>query len=155
MSKNNNGNWQLIILGVIILFSFGLKMYYDYYWPKAQVKVENQTLNVLVSDNLKHWIKGLGGRKDLGEYDGMVFLFPVAEQHVIVMRDMQFPIDIVWVKNGEIVDMAPNVPLDAAKTEEELTPYAARDVSDKVLEFRVGTIERLRLKIGDKVVVTR
>ena len=155
MSKKISGNWQLIILGIIIILSLCLKTYYDYYWPKAQVKIKNETFNVLVADNIKHWVKGLGGRKDLGEIDGMLFVFPVAEQHVFVMRDMKFPLDIIWVKNGEIVDMAPNVPLDPAKIEDELTPYAARDISDKVLEFGVGTIEKLHLKIGDKVTVYR
>lgn len=155
MAKNKNGKFQLIILGLIILFSFSLKLYYDYYWPKAQVKIAGQTLNVLVADNIKHWVKGLGGRKDLGQYDGMLFLFPTTEQHVFVMRDMQFPIDIVWIKNNEIVDMAPNVPLDPAKTEAELVPYAARDVSNKVLELPAGKVFNLGLKIGDKVEVKR
>lgn len=153
MAKNKNGKFQLIILGLIILFSFSLKLYYDYYWPKAQVKIVGQTLNVLVADNIKHWTKGLGGRKDLGQYDGMLFLFSTTEQHVFVMRDMQFPIDIVWIKNNEIVDMAPNVPLDPAKTEAELIPYAARDVSNRVLELPAGKVFNLGLKIGDKVEV--
>lgn len=155
MTKIEKGNWQLMILGAIVLFSFGLKIYYDFYWPKAQIKIKNETFKVLVSDNLKHWTKGLGGRKDLGEYDGMLFVFPDTDQHVFVMRDMQFPIDIIWLKNGKIVDMAPNVPVDSTANEDELIPYAARDVSDKVLEFKVGTIEKLHLKIGDKVEVVR
>ncbi len=153
MAKNKTGKFQLIILGFIILFSFCLKMYYDYYWPKAEVVIGGYTLNVLVADNMKHWQKGLGGRKDLGKYDGMIFLFPTTEQHVFVMRDMQFPIDIIWIKGNEIVDMAPSVPLDPAQTEAELTPYAARDVSSSVLELPAGKVVDWGLKIGDKVQV--
>lgn len=155
MAKNKNSSWQLVILGLIILFSFCLKMYYDYYWPKAQVRINNHTLNVLVADNIKHWTKGLGGRKDLGEYDGMIFLFPTTAQHVFVMRDMHFPIDIIWIKEGKIVDMAPSVPLDPAQTEADLIPYAARDVSSSVLELRAGSINEMRLKIGDKVEIIK
>lgn len=155
MAKNKSSSWQLVILGLIILFSFSLKMYYDYYWPKAQVRIKNQTLNVLVADNIKHWTKGLGGRKDLGEYDGMIFLFPTAAQHVFVMRDMHFPIDIIWIKEGKIVDMAPSVPLDSAQAEADLIPYAARDVSSNVLELRAGSINEMRLKIGDKVEIIK
>ncbi|MCX6779743.1 MAG: DUF192 domain-containing protein [Candidatus Magasanikbacteria bacterium] len=155
MEKNKNNSWQLVVLGLIVLFSFGLKMYYDYYWPKAQVTINNRALNVLVSDNIKHWVKGLGGRKDLGEYDGMIFLFPSAVQHVFVMRDMQFPIDIIWIKDNKIVDMAPNVPLDPVTTEAELTPYAARDISNSVLELKAGSMDNLHLKIGDNVQISR
>lgn len=111
MAKNKTSKFQLLILGFIILFSFCLKIYYDYYWPKAEVVIGGHALNVLVADNMKHWQKGLGGRKDLGKYDGMIFLFPTTEQHVFVMREMQFPIDIIWIKGNEIVDMAPSVPL--------------------------------------------
>lgn len=153
MAKNHISNWQLIFLGLIIVFSFSLKLYYNYYWPKAQVRINNQTLNVLVADNIKHWQKGLGGRKNLGKYDGMVFLFSTTGQHVFVMRDMHFPIDIVWIKGDMVVDIAPNVPLDFAKNEGDLLPYAARDVSDKVLELKAGMAEDLNLKIGDKVQV--
>lgn len=156
MAKNKKvSNLQLIIIGLIILFSFGLKLYYDYYWPKAQVRVNGQTLNVLVANNMKHWTRGLGGRKDLGEHDGMIFLFPATQQHVFVMCDMQFPIDIIWIKEGKIVDMAPNVPLDPAKTEEDLLPYAARDISSSVLELKAGLVESLQLKIGDKVEIIK
>ncbi len=155
MAKNKSSSWQLVVLGLIILFSFSLKMYYDYYWPNAQVRINNQTLNVLVADNIKHWTKGLGGRKNLGEYDGMLFLFPITEQHVFVMRDMQFPIDIIWIKNGMVVDYAPGVPIDPATTESDLIPYAARDISDKVLELKAGMANSLHLKIGDKVEVIK
>lgn len=153
MAKNKNSNWQLIFLGLIIVFSFSLKLYYHYYWPKAQVRINNQTLNVLVADNIKHWQKGLGGRKNLGKYDGMIFLFSTTGQHVFVMRDMRFSIDIVWIKGDTVVDIAPNVPLDLAKNEGDLLPYAARHVSDKVLELKSGMAENLNLKIGDKVQV--
>ncbi|MBI5221523.1 MAG: DUF192 domain-containing protein [Candidatus Magasanikbacteria bacterium] len=155
MAKNKSSNLQLIIIGLIVGFSFGLKLYYDYYWPKAQVRINNHTLNVLVADNIKHWVKGLGGRKDLSGYDGMVFLFPTLQQHVFVMRAMQFSIDIIWIKNNQIVDMAPNVPLDPAKTEAELIPYAARDVSNSVLELSAGSVDNLHLKIGDRVEIKR
>lgn len=155
MEKNKISNWQLVVLGLIILFSFCLKLYYDYYWPKAEVKIAGHSLHVLVADNIKHWIKGLGGRKDLGEYDGMIFLFPTAAQHVFVMRDMQFPIDIIWIKDNRIVDMAPNVLLDPANTEADLIPYAARDISSSVLELKVGSVDNWHLKIGDKVEISR
>jgi uncharacterized membrane protein (UPF0127 family) len=155
MSNHKVKNWQWIILGIIIAFSLFLKIYYNYHWPKAKVKINARVFNVLVADNKKNWIKGLGGRDNLGNYDGMIFLFPTQQQHVFVMRDMRFPIDIIWIKNGVVVDFAPNVPLDLAKTESELVPYAARDVSDRVLELKAGTAQQLNLKIGDKVDILR
>lgn len=143
--------WQYYLLGIIVLFSLGLKLYSAMYWPEANVKVNNENLKVLVANNYRHWQKGLGGRKNLGEYDGMLFVFPEVRQHTFVMRDMEFPIDIIWIKNGEIVDIAPNVPIEPGKTVSELLPYIARDESSLVLELPAGRAIELGLKIGDRI----
>jgi len=41
--------------------------------------------------------RGLGGRNELGDVDGMLFVFPQADYHGIWMKDMRFPIDIIWI----------------------------------------------------------
>lgn len=158
MSENKKSEikkWQLGVLGLIIIFTIGLKLYYAFYWPKATIKINNQVLNVLVANNIKHWQNGLGKFTDLGKYDGMLFVFPEVKQHVFVMRDMKFPIDIIWFKKGAIVDIAPNLPLEPGRTEEQLTLYPARDESDRVLEIPAGYAQKFNYKIGDKLEVLR
>jgi uncharacterized membrane protein (UPF0127 family) len=158
MSKNENSeikSWQVYILVLIILTTIGLKLYQSFYWPKAQIKINDKIILVLVADNFKHWQKGLGGRNSLGKYKGMLFIFPDIKRHVFVMRDMKFPIDIIWIKNNLIVDFASNVPTEYEKTEAELTPYLARADSDMVLELPAGTALNWGLKIGDKIEVVR
>lgn len=158
MSTDKNTDikkWKLYVLGLIIVFTIGLKLYYTFYWPKTSIKINEQVLNVLVANNIKHWQKGLGGRGDLGKYDGMLFVFPEAKQHVFVMRDMEFPIDIIWFNKGAIVDIAPNLPLEPGRTEEELTLYPARDISDRVLEIPAGFAQKFNYKIGDKLEILR
>ncbi|MFA6424504.1 MAG: DUF192 domain-containing protein [Candidatus Magasanikbacteria bacterium] len=156
MSENEKSeikNWQLVVIGLIIVFAVGLKLYYAFYYPKVSIKVNDKTLDVLVANNLKHWQKGLGGRNDLGKFDGMFFVFPEIKQHVFVMRDMKFPIDIIWFNKSAIVDIAPNVPIEPGVLEENLTIYPARDVSDRVLEMPAGSVEKYNFKIGDKLEV--
>ncbi len=158
MSENNKSEikkWQLWLLGFILIFTIALKIYYSFYWPKVGIKINDTVLNVLVADNFKRWEKGLGGRGDLGKYDGMLFVFPDSKQHVFVMRDMKFPLDIIWFNNGVIVDIAPNLPIEPGKTEEELIIYPARDNSDRVLEIPAGMAQKYNLKIGDKLEVLR
>jgi len=133
----------------------GLKFYQSFYWPTVQVKIHEKFFTVQVADNLKHWEKGLGGREDLGKYDGMLFVFPEIKQHVFVMRDMKFPLDIIWLKNGVVVDIAANLPIEPTSSESDLIPYFSRDSSDKVLELGAGKAASLGLKIGDRVEVVR
>jgi hypothetical protein len=92
----------------------------------------------------------LGGRESLEKYDGMIFIFSVTKQHVFVMRDMKFPIDIIWIKGGAIIDIAPNVPVEAGEGG-VYTQYLARDDSNVVLELKAGYSAKYGLKIGDIV----
>lgn len=158
MSKKNKSEikkWQIWVFAFILIFAVALKIYYSFYWPKISIKINNQILHVLVAKNEKHWEKGLGGRDSLGKYDGMLFVFPDSKQHVFVMRDMKFPLDIIWFNDGAIIDIAPNLPTEFDKTEQELTLYPARDNSDRVLEIPAGFAQKYNLKIGDKLEVLR
>jgi len=143
-------SWQLIFLGIIIVSSIALSLYYRH-WPKIKIKINEQTYSVLLANNTRHHFIGLSNRKDLGKYDGMLFVFANRVQHTFVMRNMLFPIDIVWLNKGEIVDIAPNIQPEPGKNEASLTPYFARLPSDMVLELVAGTVAKNGLKIGDKL----
>lgn len=153
-SENETGgkkpSWQVVFVLIIIALAIGLKLY-SYYWPKAEIKVNGEVLKVLVAKDYKHLVKGLSGRKDLGGYDGMLFVFGNSSQHTMVMRDMEFPIDIIWIDKGQIVDIAPSAPVEPGKIEGEYFPYLARSASSHVLEVPAGTAVRQGWKIGDKV----
>lgn len=141
---------NLIIIGFIIVAMLSIKLY-SLYWPKTEIILGPARLKVLVANNYKHWQKGLGGRRELKDYDGMLFLFPETTQHTMVMRDMQFSIDIIWIAKGKVVDIAPNVLPETGKNDAELTPYFARQDSSMVLEAPAGLVEKIGLKIGDEL----
>lgn len=142
--------WEWIILAVILLLWAVMKLY-SFYWPKATVEIGGQQLKVLVADTVAHQYRGLSGRADLGEYGGMLFVFRARTQHSMVMRDMMFPLDLVWIDGGTIVDIAPAVSPEPGKSETELTPYFARQSSTAVLELPSGFAQKYGLKIGDKI----
>ena len=143
-------SWQFVFILVIVVLAIGLKLY-SFYWPKTEIRVNGEILKVLVAKDYKHLVKGLGGRKDLSGYDGMLFVFGNRNQHTMVMRDMEFPIDIVWIDSGQIVDIAPNAAIELDKQEGEYFPYLARTVSSHVLETPAGTANSRGWKIGDRV----
>lgn len=143
-------SWHYILLLAIILSSLIFKIYSSY-WPKREVVLGNEIVRVLVADTYSHRLKGLSGRDGLGDSGGMLFVFPERGQHTMVMRDMLFSIDIVWIDGDSIVDMAPNLQPESGKKEADLTPYFARLPSTLVLELPAGSIARLGLKVGDNV----
>ncbi len=61
------------------------------------------TVDVNVSDTFDERYTGLSDHESLGEDEGMLFVHPREASHGYVMRDMAFPIDIVFVaENGTI-----------------------------------------------------
>lgn len=108
---------------------------------------------MLVAKNQKHRFTGLGGRETIEPYDGMIFVYPLHKKQGIVMRDMQFPIDIVWFNGGLVVDIAPSVPIEPGRSEEDLTVYYPRLPSNVVIELPAGWAAANALQIGDRLEV--
>lgn len=53
---------------------------------------------------------GLGGRNSLASTTGMLFVFDQLERQGFWMKDMKFPIDIIWLdKNFRIVTVAADI----------------------------------------------
>lgn len=116
----------------------------------APYRVGTSTLNVEITQTARDRERGLSGRDTIGRADGVLFVFPERDRHGIWMKDMRFDIDIMWVAEGKIVDIAPRVPY--AQTTQELPVYYPRLEADWVIEIPAGTAEREGWKIGDLVV---
>lgn len=142
-----------IVLGLFLIGLVAVQLY-KLYWPKATVVLKDTSLQVVVADNPYRHQKGLGGRKTLAPYDGMLFVFAVPGRYSFVMRDTLFSIDIVWFLNGEVVDIAPRVPTELGAQESELRRYIPRKTANLVLELPAGWAEKHNLKIGDRLAIT-
>jgi len=85
------------------------------------------------------------------EYEGMLFLFNNQNNTTIVMRNMLFPIDIIWLNDNIVVDMAPAVQPEPRVDEENLVKYYTQKSANMVLELLSGGIEKYDIKIGDSI----
>ncbi len=129
--------------------------FWQYHWDTATIHLSDTNLNVLVAKTPKQWFTGVGGRQSMDPYDGMLFLFGESRRQAIVMRDTLFPLDIVWLQKGVVVDMAPNVLTEIGRSEDQLTRYYPRDVANMVLELPAGWLSHHSLKIGDFMSVVK
>lgn len=70
----------------------------------------NKSYNAQVADTPAEQTKGLGGQNGLAKNEAMLFVFPDADQRCFWMKDMRFPIDIMWVgERQRIVHIERNV----------------------------------------------
>ncbi len=93
--------------------------------------------------------RGLSGRDRLADGQGMLFVFPAANTYSFWMKDMKFPIDIIWIKGDEVVDLTTDVPLPQAG--QSLPLYYPRQPADRVLEVPAGYAQAHGLRTGEKV----
>ena len=91
--------------------------------------------------------RGLSGRKNLGENDGMLFIFQNSGAYPFWMKDMYFSIDMIWIdENFNVVYIKKN-----AKPESYPETFAPQKNAKYVLEVLSGFSEKNNLKEGDIV----
>jgi uncharacterized membrane protein (UPF0127 family) len=102
-------------------------------------------LKAELADTEARRVRGLSGRKSLSKGQGMLFVFDSIDRHGIWMKDMTFPIDIVWIgANYQIVGIAEDVsPKSYPKVYKPEVPALF------VLEMNAGLAKEYGLKAGD------
>lgn len=143
------------IMSIAFVLAALFLVYKQLSWPKTTVMLDGHVLHLVVADTIAHQVRGLGNRDSIEPHDGMIFPYGRAKRHAMVMRDMRFPIDIIWIANGKVVDIAPNVPLEPGRKESELTIYLPRDLATGVVELPAGWVEEKGLNIGDSFEVVK
>ena len=72
-------------------------------YPQVNVTVNRQILIADISANNELRTKGLSVKDALAEDEAMLFVFDVEGEHRFWMKDMKFPIDIIWISSDKIV----------------------------------------------------
>ncbi len=94
--------------------------------------------------------KGLSGRPSLGLQNGMLFVFPKPAIYKFWMPNMHFPLDMIWIHNGKVVDISENVPV-AFDTANPIF-YRPKVPAQYVIEVNAGFSSRHGITVGDVVV---
>ena len=114
-----------------------------------KLKINDDLLSVEISADALSRSRGLSGRESLCEDCGMVFVFGGEAKHSFWMKDMNFPLDILYIKGDEIVEIFKNVQiLDDMNEIKEIFPNKK---ADKVLELNAGWCETHNVQVGDRI----
>ena len=95
--------------------------------------------------------RGLSGRKDLGEKQGMLFVFREAGYHGLWMKDMKFAIDVIWISEDfKVVDITRNLSPDTYPR-----IFEPRKPAKYALETEVLFIDTFSISIGQEVSIPK
>lgn len=135
-----------IILGLVLLFFFTKEKTYN-----NKILINNQKFFVQIVSKPEDLVKGLSGREKLKENEGMLFVFEDLGNQGFWMKDMKFPIDIIWIKDNAIVGFQKNIDPQIGASESELKIYYPPENINKVLEVSSGVVNKYGFKIGDSI----
>ncbi len=112
------------------------------------LKTSKGTLYVAVAKTPETRTQGLSGYTSLGADKGMLFIFPTPGEPDFWMKDMNFPLDMVWINSSrKIIGVSSNI---SPKTYPET--FAPPGKIQFVLEVNAGIAEKFGMAVGTTVV---
>ena len=141
------------IVGVVIVLT--VRQIVDQTAQKIPVKVYQQkaltirdttvSASVANTDALREL--GLSDRKSLAANAGMLFVFEAPDRYSFWMKDMYFPLDLLWISADHIVvDITEN-----ATPESFPATFSPKAPAQFVLEVNAGFVAQHHLVVGDFV----
>jgi hypothetical protein len=93
--------------------------------------------------------RGLSGRDSLGKNQGMLFIFADSRYQTFWMKDMKFPLDIIWISEDHVLDITKNAPVPKDPIKPAI--FNSFGEVDRVLEVNAGWADANNIKVGDEV----
>jgi len=104
------------------------------------------TVSVAIADNDSERITGLSDTDSLAWDEGMLFVFPETGEHAFVMREMSFPLDIVYVAPNGTVTRIHHAPVPDGEYERRYP-----GTGKYVLEVNRGWTNETGVSVGDRL----
>jgi uncharacterized membrane protein (UPF0127 family) len=114
-----------------------------------KIVINEKIINIeLAKSPLEHYV-GLSGREEVCDNCGLLFIFPDLETRQFVMRNMKFPLDIIFIKDDTIVEILENLEPEGSNPKEI---YSSNQPVNNVLEINAGMSKQYDFKTGQKVI---
>lgn len=140
----------VIVVVIAVLLTQGV--FANIFGKTTNVTIHDKTYKVNVAQTQEEKEIGLSKKKSLSDNGGMLFTFDTPDYYPFWMKQMQMPIDIVYIRENKVVTIYANVqpPKDQNETP---TIYKPEEPADAVLELKANTVEKNNIKKGDEVVI--
>lgn len=141
-------NIRLILGAAVVIFLLLILLTFIFSRKSTKVTVEGQTFSVKVAKTDKEKQIGLSDTKKLDKNKGMLFVFDNPDYYAFWMKNMKFPIDIIYINGDKVTYVVHDAP---APTDSNLPIYQPNEKSDKVLEINSGLSKTYDIKAGSPV----
>jgi uncharacterized membrane protein (UPF0127 family) len=119
------------------------------------MKIENHSIGVELASTDTERELGLSNRDSMPQNQGMLFVFDHPASYGFWMKDMRFSLDLIWIREGKVIEITQNVSPEPEKPTELLTIYKPANPADSVLEVNAGWAAKNGIKVGDSTSLTK
>ena len=126
-----------VIISIAVFFILSIQ-------EVATVRIGDGVFRARVASTEPQRARGLGGVKSLKRDDAMLFIFDSDEKHAIWMKDMNVPIDAVWLNaDREVIHVEEAIQPDSYPDE-----FSPGRPARYILELPSGAVDRVRIENG-------
>jgi uncharacterized membrane protein (UPF0127 family) len=138
----------VLVLAIVIVLILSF-LAFNYFLPKnPKAEINGQVFSLYLARSSQEQATGLAKYTKIEQNQGMLFLFKRTDNYSFWMKDMRFPIDIIFIRGDRVVTVFQNVPVSPNNN---LPVYTTKTKADKVLEINAGLAEKYNIKIGTEV----
>ena len=138
---------KLLKIFILVLLLTGCEAQFS--MATKDIKVKDTVIKVEIAETTAEQVKGLAGRAEICETCGMLFEYSDYQIRNFWMKGMQFPLDVIWILNDEIVGIEKNVQiLDSAGV---ISRIKSPRVVNRVLEVPAGLADQYGLGAGGQL----
>lgn len=137
-------SWGLIVLVATLIIAAAFLVLRPYMQPRVSLHLGDGVFTAQLARTSSERQKGLSGVTNLGETDAMLFVFDANGKPSVQMKNMQVPIDVVWLDaNRKVVYIVTNVSPDSYP--EEFSPKVE---ARYIVEVAAGTVDKKAITVG-------
>ena len=134
----------------LLIFSFFI-FYSRLNVVSKHVTIGNTKIAVEVVSHVSDLTLGLSGRGSIPQNSGMLFVFPNSQKYGIWMKEMKFPLDIIWLSDDwHIVDIKEN-----AQPGSYPEVFMPRALAHYVLEVNAGFAAQKGIVVGESALLSQ
>lgn len=132
----------------ILALIFSIAWFFNSTPQKATVSVGDCEFEVELALSGLEQYQGLSNHEDLKNNEGMLFIFEEVGDRTFVMRDMNFPLDIIFIRDFKVVNLYHNLVPEGS---EPTRSYHSGAPVDAVLEINGGLSRVCKIAVNSEV----
>lgn len=146
---NKKNLYLIILVSLALIFAAGVFLNKKDTSSHKKIIIGNTVVKVEIAESMAEKQKGLSGRNFMRKNNGMLFIFSQPDSYPFWMKNMKFPIDIIWLdENLQIINIEKNITPDTFPKK-----FMPRLPAKYALEVNGGWSDKNKIKEGVNIKV--